>query len=134
MHNTFIQLLKSPRQQKMAIILALLTIILPLPIAGLQKFYLGQYVWGMIYLLLWNTPIPRIASAIDVVWYFLQDAKSFDLYYNSKLFQTIPTAQMKVEHIEAITLALEKLEQFRQQGLISELEFEEKRRQLLERI
>ena len=133
MHNTFIQLLKSPRQQKTATILALLTIILPLPIAGLHKFYLGQYLWGLIYLLLWNTPIPRIACAIDAVWYLLQDAKSFDLYYNSKL-QTIPTNQMKVEHIEAITLALEKLEQLREQGLVSELEFEEKRRQLLERI
>ncbi len=42
-------------------------------IAGIHKFYLGQPLWGIIYLLLWQTPIPRVACAIDAVWYLIQD-------------------------------------------------------------
>ncbi len=132
--DIFTQLHKSPRQPRMAMLLALLTIVLPLPIAGLHKFYLGQYLWGIIYLTLWSTPVPRIACAIDAVWYFLQDPQSFDLSYNSRLSEPISAGKMEVEQVEAITVALEKLEQLRQQGLVSELEFEQKRRQLLERL
>ena len=132
--NLLTQVQNYPRQQKTAIILALLTVLVPLPIAGIHKFYLGQYGWGIIYLLLWSTPIPRIACAIDAVWYILQDSQSFQIHYNSGGLESISVDRMEVEHIEALTLALEKLEQLRQQGLVSELEFEQKRRQLLDRI
>ena len=41
---------------------------------------------------------------------------------------------IKPNHVSAIAEALRQLDQLRQDGLISEYEFEQKRRQLLERI
>jgi TM2 domain-containing membrane protein YozV len=134
MNNIIARLQDSPRQPKIAMILALLGVILPLPITGLHKLYLGQYLWGMVYLALSSTPIPRIACAIDLVWYLLQNRNLFDGHYNSQTLENSPSQSMNLEHVQAVSLALEKLEQLRQQGLVTEMEFEEKRRQLLERI
>ena len=69
----------SSKSRKLALALALFGTILtlPIPVAGVHKFYLGQPLWGIIYLLLWQTPIPRIACAIDAVLYLLQDGEDF---------------------------------------------------------
>ena len=44
------KLFSHPKSRKVGIILALLSTIVPWPIAGVHKFYLGQPVWGVIYL------------------------------------------------------------------------------------
>lgn len=118
------------KNRSLAIALALLGTISPL--AGLQKFYLGQPLWGVIYLLLWSTPIPRIACAIDLVWYVMQDSAQFDYRFNG-----IATGQYAVDEaqqVDAIAEALRKLDSLRQDGLLTEYEFEQKRRQLLEKV
>ena len=69
-------LLSLPKRWYWAIALAVVSAVLPWPIAGLHKFYLGQPIWGGVYWLLWNTPIPRIACAIDAVWYFVQGTQT----------------------------------------------------------
>lgn len=123
--------LNQPKQKSVAIVLALLGTITP--IAGLQKIYLGQPVWGLVYFLLFSTPIPRIASAIDAVWYFVQD----DSYFNS-FAPASPivyfSANSHRKSPEAIAQTMRELDQLRAEGLISEGEFEQKRRQLLEQI
>jgi TM2 domain-containing membrane protein YozV len=136
MYEIITRIESSKRQKPIAIILAIVSVVLPIPIAGLHKFYLRQYLWGIVYLALWSTPIPKIACAIDAIWYLLQDSKSFDAYYSSITSTDLApsTEQMKLEHVQATTLALENLEQLRQQGLVSEMEFEQKRRQLLEKL
>ena len=53
-----------------------------LTISGLHKFYLGQPLWGILYVLLSWTPIPKIASAIEGVWYLTQEEETFDRYFN----------------------------------------------------
>jgi TM2 domain-containing membrane protein YozV len=98
------------------------------PLAGLQKFYLGQPLWGIIYLLLWSTPIPRIACAIDAVWYLIQDLEQFELQFNGRFTGT------QSLQVNAIADALRELDRLRDDGLMSEYEFEQKRRQLLDRI
>jgi TM2 domain-containing membrane protein YozV len=104
---------------------------LPFPIAGIHKFYLGQPLWGIIYLLLWQTPIPRVACAIDAVWYLIQDNQFLANYFpTATAAATVPSLEPK--QVEAIGAALRELERLRQEGLISEYEFEEKRRQLLQ--
>jgi TM2 domain-containing membrane protein YozV len=122
-----------PKNRTVAILLALIGAIvaLPFPIAGLHKFYLGQPLWGIIYLLLWQTPIARIACAIDVVWYLLQD--------NDRLAPYLPhlnpppsIPSLDPDRVNAMGTALRELERLRSEGLISEYEFEQKRRQLLE--
>lgn len=107
------------------------------PIAGLHKFYLGQPVWGLLYLLLSWTPIPRVASAIDAIWYLFQNEDEFDRNFNSNLQLTSAVNRPQViesTNVQAIAEALRQLDCLRQDGLISEYEFEQKRRQLLERM
>ena len=53
-----------------------------LTISGLHKFYLGQPLWGVLYVLLSWTPIPKVASAIEGVWYLAQEEEVFDRNFN----------------------------------------------------
>jgi TM2 domain-containing membrane protein YozV len=132
--ESFGKLLNQPKSRKVAVIVALLSIVLPLPIAGLHKFYLGQPLWGVIYLLLWNTPIPRIASAIDAVWYLVQDSEQFNCQFNNQPVSTANLSSIDPSQVGAIAQALRELDRLREDGLVSEYEFEQKRRQLIDRI
>ncbi len=133
------KLVNQPKSRKIAIILALLSTVIPWPIAGLHKFYLGQPIWGVIYFFLWNTPIPRIACAIDAVWYFVQGEEQFNVHFNAiegkasaqSSLSVIPGTPIQVG---VIAEALRELDKLREDGLVSEYEFEQKRRQLLDRI
>ena len=118
------------KNRRVAVVLALLGTVTPL--AGLQKFYLGQPLWGAVYLLLWFTPIPRIACAIDAVWYLIQDIEQFEMQFNGYTNQQLRNTDTR--QISAIADALRELDKLRQDGLMSEYEFEQKRRQLLDRI
>jgi TM2 domain-containing membrane protein YozV len=131
---TLADLFHLPKNRKVAIALALFgtILLLPFPIAGLHKFYLGQPLWGVIYLLLWQTPIPRIACAIDAVLYFIQDSEQFAQRFN--LTDSITPALNAGRQVGSIAEAMRELDQLRVDGLISEYEFEQKRRQLLEKI
>lgn len=102
-------------------------------ISGLHKFYLGQPLWGILYVLLSWTPIPKIASAIEGVWYLTQQEETFDQYFN--LGESgIKVSSQVGNQVESVANALRELEALRQDGLISEYEFEQKRRQMLEQI
>lgn len=139
-----------PRNRRIATLLAFAGIVAP--IAGIHKFYVGQHVWGVIYLLLSWTPIPHVASAIEGIWYLVQDPEEFDYNFNANWAESLPADRavpakarrqtpvtspaepFDVTRIGAITEAVRQLDQLRQDGLISEYEFEQKRRQLLDRI
>lgn len=130
-------LLSKPKNQKVAVLLALAGTVTPL--AGLHKLYLRQYVWGVLYLVLFSTPIPHVASAIEAIWYLLQDQGDFDRRFNQELDSSAVGSETRVPGIDpnqvgAIAQALRELDQLRQDGLMSEYEFEQKRRQLLDRI
>lgn len=130
-------LLHRPKNQKVAVLLALAGTVTPL--AGLHKLYLRQYGWGVLYLALFSTPIPRVASAIEAVWYLLQPHEDFDRRFNSaKEMGTVASAAAKSglppQQVGDIATALRELDRLRQDGLMSEYEFEQKRRQLLDRI
>lgn len=130
-------MLSKLKSRKVAAILAFTGALTP--IAGLHKFYLGQPFWGVVYTLMWWTPIPHIASAIEGIWYLFQDREEFDRNFNRNLeaiASSVPNRPPIVDssHVSAIASALRQLDSLRQDGLISEYEFEQKRRQLLERI
>jgi TM2 domain-containing membrane protein YozV len=104
-----------------------------LTISGLHKFYLGQPLWGILYVLLSWTPIPKVASAIEGVWYLAQDEEAFNRNFN--LGQSAYQVSTSVgNQVESVANALRELEALRQEGLISEYEFEQKRRQMLDQI
>lgn len=117
------------KERGIAIALTLLGTITP--VAGLHKLYLGQPLWGIIYLLLWSTPIPRIACAIDLVWYVVQN-EEFDYRFNG--IATGKHAIDEAQQVNAIAEALRKLDSLREDGLLTEYEFEQKRRQLIEKV
>ncbi|MEH2452950.1 NINE protein [Nostoc sp.] len=104
-----------------------------LTISGLHKFYLGQPLWGILYVLLSWTPIPKVASAIEGVWYLAQDEEAFDRNFNLGK-SAARNLQGASNQVGAIADAMRELEALRQDGLISEYEFEQKRRQLLDQI
>ncbi|MFM7441708.1 MAG: hypothetical protein ACKO2V_24430 [Snowella sp.] len=128
------KLLSQPKSRRGAITIALLVAVLPFPLAGLHKFYLGQPLWGAIYLLLWNTPVPRMAAAIDAVWYFVQGEEAFDRQFNGILSTSSIVAALPPPPVSAIAEGLRELDRLRTEGLVSEYEFEQTRRQLLDRI
>jgi TM2 domain-containing membrane protein YozV len=102
-----------------------------LTISGLHKFYLGQPLWGLLYVLLSWTPIPKVASAIEGVWYLAQDEEAFDRNFNLGK-SAVKNFQPASNQIAVMAEALRSLDTLRQDGLISEYEFEQKRRQLLD--
>ena len=124
------KLFKYRKERRVAVALALVGTILP--ISGLHKLYLGQPIWGIVYLILWSTPISRIAAAIDAVWYLVQDLEQFERQFNGSSPYSLnlnPSPQAK-----AIAEAMRELDQLRSEGLVTEYEFEQKRRQLLEHL
>jgi TM2 domain-containing membrane protein YozV len=124
-------MLNKPKSRNIGAILAFTGTVIP--IAGLHKFYLGQPLWGLVYLLLSWTPIPHVASAIEGVWYLAQDQEEFDRNFHLNL-SPARKSQMAPPQVSAIADALRQLDSLRQDGLISEYEFEQKRRQMLDRI
>ena len=124
------KLFKHHKERRVTVALALLGTVTP--VAGLHKLYLGQPLWGIIYLLLWSTPIPRIAAAIDAVWYLVQDLEQFERQFNgySQHNLNLNTSPQ----VKAIADAMRELDQLREDGLLTEYEFEQKRRQLLEHL
>ena len=122
------KLFKYHKNRRVAVALALLGTITP--IAGLHKLYLGQPIWGIIYILLWSTPISRIAAAIDAVWYVVQDQEQFERQFNGYSQYNLNTSPQ----VKAIAEAVRELDRLREDGLVTEYEFEQKRRQLLEHI
>ncbi len=114
---------------------------------GIHKFYLRQPAWGVLYLLIGFSPlgvIPRISSMIEALWYLTQGQHTFDQNFNSGttlIPQPIspvsvapPMPPVNAAHVGAVADALRQLDRLRQDGLISEYEFEQKRRQLLDRM
>ncbi|MGF1536528.1 MAG: SHOCT domain-containing protein [Elainellaceae cyanobacterium] len=123
-----------PRYRSRAIVLAFAGVLIP----GLHKFYLGEWRWGLVYLVAATTPISRLASLIEGLWYCSMSDEVFDHNFNRRYLakqraqavQTLPDPK----RVESVAEALRKLDQLRKDGLISEYEFEQKRRQWLDRI
>jgi len=134
-------MLEKPRSRKVAAALAFAGALAGSVVsigAGLHKFYVGQPLWGIVYLLLSPTPIPSIACAIEGIWYLSQDSDEFDLKFNEGIVSTVKVvskaAVVDPDQISAVADAVRQLDQLRADGLLSEYEFEQKRRQLLDRI
>ena len=139
------------QRRKIAIALAFVgSLPTPLPLTWLHKFYLGQYLWGVAYLVLVPTGIPTVACCIEGIWYLTQSDQSFEARFpkaavlpgdsNSQVdgqlaSQTKATAvQVTVQNAQQVAAAIRDLDRLRQEGLITEYEFEQKRRSLLEKI
>ena len=140
------------QHRKIAIALAFVgSLPTPLPLTWLHKFYLGQYLWGVIYLVLMPTGIPAVACCIEGIWYLSQSDHSFESRFpiagallSSEATQTDAAREssskassigsIKAQQTLHVAAAVRELDRLRQEGLITEYEFEQKRRKLLEKI
>jgi TM2 domain-containing membrane protein YozV len=113
------------RNRQLAAGLAWLGVLIP----GVHKFYLGQPIWGVIYLVLHVTHIPQVACAVEGVMLLSQSEDTFAQRWRGR---SPVSSTVDPSHVTALGTALRELDTLRQEGLISELEFEQKRRQLLE--
>ncbi len=135
------------KSQKLAVILAMVSGVTPL--SGLHKFYLGQPWWGLVYLFLsltltplesevWFLPyfgIAQTASLLEAVWYFIQSEDNFQTRFNQNSMSSFGDREtQKVRLVGETVAAIRQLDQLREEGLLSEYEFEQQRRQLMERI
>jgi TM2 domain-containing membrane protein YozV len=123
-------------------------------LAGLHRFYLKEYGWGIIYLFFGLfTPIPWIAGVMEGVWYLVQDEAQFNQNFNQGVsadciavdggavevssLGKAPAPTLVVRSVSPAVKtaeAVRELDRLRQEGLLSEYEFEQKRRQLIDRL
>ena len=115
-------------------------------LAGLHRFYLREYGWGLVYLFFGLlTPIPWIAGILEGIWYLVQDELEFNGHFNQGVSAIeTPTGTIALATptliVKAVSPAIKtaeavrELDQLRQEGLLSEYEFEQKRRQLINSI
>jgi len=134
----------SMQRRKIAIALAFVGGFTPLPLSWLHKFYLGQYLWGVVYLVLMPTGIPAVACCVEGIWYLSQSDQNFEarfpkagaLLSDSETEQDIASAAAgnSAQTAQQVAAAVRELDQLRQDGLITEYEFEQNRRKLLGKI
>jgi TM2 domain-containing membrane protein YozV len=118
-------------------------------LVGLHKLYLGQWWWFGLYLVFGLTPMPWIAGVIEGLWYLTQSNGDFDYRFNTTedgevlsgplatdgLFELGAVSSLfRPQSMGDLTDAVRELDRLREEGLISEYEFEQKRRKLLDRI
>ncbi|KPQ37662.1 MAG: putative membrane protein [Phormidesmis priestleyi Ana] len=139
----------SAYNRKIAIALAFSGAIAPFPTAWLHKFYLGHYLWGIVYLVLAPTQLPRVACLLEGAWYLTQSDDGFANRFpqagsilrpvssEGPLQNTTEMKRIDITNIDItnqVAKAIRELELLRQEGLITEYEFEQKRRKLLEQV
>ncbi len=95
---------------------------------GVHKFYLGRPAAGIVYLLFFWTGITGMIGFVEGVLYLVQGDSEFNRKFNPRL--AVEPQKFLGDPIET----LRRLEALRQEGLISDEEFEEKRRKLIDRI
>ncbi|AGY56967.1 NINE protein [Gloeobacter kilaueensis] len=113
----------SEKNRQTAAILAML-----LGSLGAHKFYLGRPVAGVFYMLFFWTGLPGLIAFAEGLIYLFQSDAEFGKKFNPQLAYEQP--KFLGDPIDT----LRRLEALRQEGLISDEEFEEKRRKLIERI
>lgn len=134
-------MLTKPRSRRIATLLALVGMV-PIfggfHLVGLHKLYLGQRWWCLIYvaLALTGSKAAWIAGLFDAVFYLIQNPDEFDANFNDGVVVESGgvLSSVPVSPVVSIADSLRELDQLRQDGLISEYEFEQKRRKLVERM
>lgn len=146
-------MLTPAKNRKIAIALAFAgSLPSPLPLTWLHKFYLGEYLWGIVYLILAPTLLPSMACCLEGIWYLTQNDEGFAARFpkaglllssanlsfadgnDDDAAHSEPVKNAKAQAAQQIAIALRELDQLRQDGLITEYEFEQKRRNLLSEI
>lgn len=91
---------------------------------GIHKFYLNKSGQGILYLLFCWTFIPSIIALVDFFILIFMDDKTFDAKYNANI-------GLIDKNTINVSDELEKLYNLKEKGIITNEEFEEKKKKLL---
>ncbi len=97
---------------------------------GIHKFYLGENLAGILYLLFFWTLIPGLIAFFEFIGLLLMSDQAFNSKYNSGLLQT--SSSMELSKDKAATLG--ELKKLFDAGVITAEEYEAKRRKILDSI
>lgn len=95
---------------------------------GIHKFYLAQNGWGVAYLLFCWTGVPALAGFVECFLLLFSSESQFNQRFNNGL--ALSSLNNPLQQAQGI----EKLAELHQKGLITDDEFETKRRKFLERM
>jgi len=93
---------------------------------GVHRFYLGQTMYGVLYLLFCWTLIPSLIAFIDFIVFLVMTEEKFNEKYNNG-------KAPQFQHAAGVNTADEiaKLHKLKQDGAITHEEFEKRKSQLL---
>lgn len=97
---------------------------------GIHKFYLGEGLSGILYLLFFWTLIPGLLSLFDCIFLLLMPEMAFDAKYNGLQTTVSHTLESTKDKAEALT----ELKGLYDRGIITAGEYEEKRIKILKSI
>ena len=98
---------------------------------GIHKFYLGENLAGVLYLLFFWTFIPGIIAFFEFIGLIIMSDQAFDAKYNPN-YLPINTERRLPESGQQKTATLLQLKKLYDQGIITAEEYEEKRRKYLD--
>lgn len=98
---------------------------------GIHKFYLGENLAGILYLLFFWTFIPGIIAFFEFIGLIIMSDQAFDAKYNPNYLPS-NTERRLPESGQQKTATLLQLKKLYDQGIITAEEYEEKRRKYLD--
>lgn len=109
---------------------------------GAHRFYLGQTGLGLLYLVFFWTFIPGLIAIIDIICFLVMSDEEFDqkynlLYMDSKSQQEPHSGAFSYNMGNAnrqntsVAEEIKKLYELKEKGIITEEEFEQKKKDLL---
>lgn len=101
---------------------------------GIHRFYLGQNGRGLLYLLFSWTGIPFIISIIDAIMLLIMSEESFTKKYNRFVYEAMmnnKASRNKTQSKPSTAEELERLHDLKERNIITEEEFERKKKELL---
>ena len=99
---------------------------------GIHKFYLGQNVAGILYLLFFWTFIPGIIAFFEFIFLLVMSDKDFNAKFNGMNVQYAAAGMGHQESSANTTDTLMKLKDLYDSGVITAEEYEGKRRKFLD--
>jgi len=100
---------------------------------GIHKFYLGENLAGIFYLLFFWTFIPGIIAFFEFIGLIMMSDQAFDAKYNPNYLAGNQQQGLQ-ESAQQKTATLLQLKKLYDQGIITAEEYEEKRRKYLDSI
>lgn len=96
---------------------------------GIHKFYLGENVAGILYLLFFWTFIPGLIAFFEFLGLALMSDRAFDAKYNPSMITA--SSEGSTRSAKDVTGALGELHKLYELGALTAEEYEEKRQKLL---